>query len=257
MTPHAHYPLRSRDLDGTCVGRVCSSGAILLLLPAGNSRQLWATLGICGQLWAKVGNSRQLWATIGNCGQQWAVVGNCGQGCMYYLHPERPCFHKCREMYAIVCKVLNVCNCVQPIASSSTNKQTNKNLRCGNRKGLLGRNDQTHHRMGPKTMESIPPSKRNTQADIQLRTRQTNHQQETDGCSQIKHNPEHQPSRMSRKSTAYVPPKTASTPTKANTQTCSYLDFNQFLIRRITRNICLRLRIKQIQILTCREQDIR
>ena len=51
-------------------------------------------------------------------------------------------------------------------------KQTNKNLRCGNRKGLLSRNDQTHHRMGPKTMESIPPSKRNTQADIQLRTRQ-------------------------------------------------------------------------------------
>ena len=131
--------------------------------------------------------------------------------------------------------------------ASRTNKQTNKNLRCGNRKGLLGRNDQTHHRMGPKTMESIPPSKRNTQADIQLRTRQTNHQQETDGCIQIKHNPEHQPSRMSSKSTAYVPPKTASTPTKANTQTCSYLDFNQFLIRRITRNICLRLRIKQIQ----------
>ena len=93
-------------------------------------------------------------------------------------------------------------------------KQTNKNLRCGNRKGLLGRNDQTHQRMGPKTMESIPPSKRNTQADIQLRTRQTNHQQETDGCIQIKHNPEHQPSRMSSKSTAYVPPKTASTPTK-------------------------------------------
>ena len=27
------------------------------------------------------------------------------------------------------------------------NKQTNKNLRCGNRKGLLGRNDQTHHTM--------------------------------------------------------------------------------------------------------------
>ena len=80
--------------------------------------------------------------------------------------------------------------------------------------------------MGPKTMESIPPSKRNTQADIQLRTRQTNHQQETDGCIQIKHNPKHQPSRMSSKSTAYVPPKTASTPTKANTQTCSYLDFN-------------------------------
>ena len=127
------------------------------------------------------------------------------------------------------------------LAATETNKQT-KNLRCGNRKGLLGRNDQTHHRMGPKTMESIPPSKRNTQADIQLRTRQTNHQQETDGWIQIKHNPEHQPSRMSSKSTAYVPPKTASTPTKANTQTCSYLDFNQFLIRRITRNICLRLR---------------
>ena len=61
--------------------------------------------------------------------------------------------------------------CHQP----TLNKQTNKNLRCGNRKGLLGRNDQTHHRMGPKTMESIPPSKRNTQAHIQLRTRQTNH----------------------------------------------------------------------------------
>ena len=61
---------------------------------------------------------------------------------------------------------------------------------------------------------------------------------------------------MSSKSTAYVPPKTSSTPTKANTQACSYLDFNQFLIRRITRNICLRLRIKHIQILTCREQDI-
>ena len=111
------------------------------------------------------------------------------------------------------------CAEVPASASSSAFHQTNKQtkiLRCGNRKGLLGRNDQTHHRMGPKTMESIPPSKRNTQADIQLRTRQTNHQQETDGCIQIKHNPEHQPSRMSSKSTAYVPPKTASTPTKAN-----------------------------------------
>ena len=158
---------------------------------------------------------------------------------------------------------LHTCLSIQGISEAAQlplcrQDQTNKkNLRCGNRKGLLGQNDQTHHRMGPKTMESIPPSKRNTQADIQLRTRQTNHQQETDGCIQIKHNPEHQPSRMSSKSTAYVPPKTASTPTKANTQTCSYLDFNQFLIRRITRNICLRLRIKQIQILTCREQDIR
>ena len=55
-------------------------------------------------------------------------------------------------------------------------------------------------------MESIPPSKRNTQADIQLRTRQTNHQQETDGCIQIKHNPEHQPSRMSSKSTSSTTP---------------------------------------------------
>ena len=27
---------------------------------------------------------------------------------------------------------------------------TNKHLRCGNRKGLLGRNDQTHHRMDPE-----------------------------------------------------------------------------------------------------------
>ena len=157
----------------------------------------------------------------------------------------------------LTCIIAAACTIGQSPPVTIPLKQTNKNLRCGNRKGLLGRNDQTHHRMGPKTMESIPPSKRNTQADIQLRTRQTNHQQETDGCIQIKHNPEHQPSRMSRKSTAYVPPKTASTPTKANTQTCSYLDFNQFLIRRITRNICLRLRIKQIQILTCREQDIR
>ena len=28
----------------------------------------------------------------------------------------------------------------------------NKHLRCGNRKGLLGRNDQTHHRRDPNTM---------------------------------------------------------------------------------------------------------
>ena len=48
-----------------------------------------------------------------------------------------------------------------PGTSCDEDKQTNKNLRCGNRKGLLSRNDQTHHRMGPKTMESIPPSKRN------------------------------------------------------------------------------------------------
>ena len=87
--------------------------------------------------------------------------------------------------------------CLLLLFKMETKTKKNKNLRCGNRKGLLGRNDQTHHRMGPKTMESIPPSKRNTQADIQLRTRQTNHQQETDGCIQIKHNPEHQPSRMS------------------------------------------------------------
>ena len=54
---------------------------------------------------------------------------------------------------------------------SALNKQTNKHLRCGNRKGLLGRNDQTHHRMGPKTMESTPPIKRNTQAYNQQITR--------------------------------------------------------------------------------------
>ena len=35
----------------------------------------------------------------------------------------------------------------------------NKHLRCGNRKGLLGRNDQTHHRMDPSTMASRPPTK--------------------------------------------------------------------------------------------------
>ena len=66
-------------------------------------------------------------------------------------------------------------------------KQTNKNLRCGNRKGLLGRNDQTHHRMGPKTMDATPPIKRNTQAYIQLprlqtvRRKQIRHQEERDG----------------------------------------------------------------------------
>ena len=53
------------------------------------------------------------------------------------------------------------------VESAMCNKQTNKNLRCGNRKGLLSRNDQTHHRMGPKTMESIPPSKRNKQTNKQ------------------------------------------------------------------------------------------
>jgi hypothetical protein len=31
-------------------------------------------------------------------------------------------------------------------------KQTNKHLRCGIRTGLLGRNDQTDHRMEPKQM---------------------------------------------------------------------------------------------------------
>jgi len=34
----------------------------------------------------------------------------------------------------------------------------NKHLRCGNRKGLLGRNDQTHHRMDPNIMDSRPPT---------------------------------------------------------------------------------------------------
>ena len=61
--------------------------------------------------------------------------------------------------------------CVKPPPQHSQNhkpiKQTNKKLRCGNRKGLLGRTDQTHHRMGPKTMDSTPPSNRKTQSDIQ------------------------------------------------------------------------------------------
>ena len=39
----------------------------------------------------------------------------------------------------------------------------NKHLRCGNRKGLLGRNDQTHYRMDPNTKKkfkaSRPPTK--------------------------------------------------------------------------------------------------
>ena len=65
--------------------------------------------------------------------------------------------------------------CWQPAAWKAghikDNKQTNKHLRCGNRKGLLGRNDQTHHRMGPKTMDSTPPIKRNTQAYNQQITR--------------------------------------------------------------------------------------
>ena len=39
------------------------------------------------------------------------------------------------------------------------NNNNNKHLRCGNRKGLLGRNDQTHHRMDPNTMASRPPTK--------------------------------------------------------------------------------------------------
>ena len=62
------------------------------------------------------------------------------------------------------------------LTQAQTNKQTNKtnkNLRCGNRKGLLGRNDQTHHRMGPKTRDSTPPIKRNTQAYIQRPRLQT------------------------------------------------------------------------------------
>ena len=63
-------------------------------------------------------------------------------------------------------------NAVLSMKSHKKQTKTNKNLRCGNRKGLLSRNNQTHQRMGPKTMESIPPSKRKTQADIQLRTRQ-------------------------------------------------------------------------------------
>ena len=74
---------------------------------------------------------------------------------------------------------------------------------------------------------------------------------------QSKYNAEHQPSKMSGKSTSSVPPKMSRAPSKAKTQAYIHLDFNQFLIRRTTRMICLRLRIKEIQILTCREQDIR
>ena len=51
-------------------------------------------------------------------------------------------------------------------------------------------------------------------------------------CGQIKHNPEHQGSKMSR---------------KAKTQACIHLDCKQFLIRRTTRKICRQLRIKHIQ----------
>ena len=48
------------------------------------------------------------------------------------------------------------------------NKQTNI-LGAATAKRLLGRNDQTHHRMDPKTTDSTPPTKRNTQAYSQLR----------------------------------------------------------------------------------------
>ena len=41
----------------------------------------------------------------------------------------------------------------------NNNNYNSKHLRCGNRKGLLGRNDQTHHRMDPNTMASRPPTK--------------------------------------------------------------------------------------------------
>ena len=51
-------------------------------------------------------------------------------------------------------------------------------------------------------------------------------------CLQIKHRPEHQPGKMSGKSTASVPPKRSRAPTtKADTQAGSHLDFNQFLIQ--------------------------
>ena len=36
-----------------------------------------------------------------------------------------------------------------PNLGSLGNYNNNKHLRCGNRKGLLGRTDQTHHRMDP------------------------------------------------------------------------------------------------------------
>ena len=144
-------------------------------------------------------------------------------------------------------------------------KQTNKHVRCGNRKGLLGRNDQTHHRMCPKTKDATPPIKRNTQAYIQLPRLQQQQQQQqqqtfkvqTVRRKQIRHQEDRDGSKantmqstnqarcphlkclllllLSGKSTSSVPPKMSRAPSKANTQAYIHLDFNQFLMRRTTR----------------------
>ena len=58
-----------------------------------------------------------------------------------------PCMATTSQIVCLVCE-----------GSDSINNN-NKHLRCGNRKGLLGRNDQTHHRMDPNTMASRPPTK--------------------------------------------------------------------------------------------------
>ena len=53
-------------------------------------------------------------------------------------------------------------NVITPLSNGVTldlRYNNNKHLRCGNRKGLLGRNDQTHHRMDPNTMASRLPTK--------------------------------------------------------------------------------------------------
>ena len=48
------------------------------------------------------------------------------------------------------------------LKEEESNKQTNKKLRCGNRKGLLGRNDQTHqaHITSMPRIEEVPVSGR-------------------------------------------------------------------------------------------------
>ena len=48
---------------------------------------------------------------------------------------------------------------IAPLGHVAVYNNNSKHLRCGNRKGLLGRNDQTHHRMDPNTMASRPPTK--------------------------------------------------------------------------------------------------
>ena len=59
---------------------------------------------------------------------------------------------------------LSVCMMGFCCLNSETNKQTNKKLRCGNRKRAARSYDQTHHWVDPKTMDSTSPTKGNTQA---------------------------------------------------------------------------------------------